>query len=122
MATYLRVVGERVQSQLGELFRVLDVLEVVVAQRAVRVSGFQQDVRPVGGRGILEEQEGLARDVTQGVNRPTGAAEPRVTFQQTDLHPAIQGLEGPLNLTARWRSAKLELALSVASHRLLVGR
>lgn len=43
----------------------------------------------------------------------------RKAFQQTERHPATHGLSGPLNLTARWRSVKLELCLRVSSHRFL---
>lgn len=42
-----------------------------------------------------------------------------LTFQHTERHPAKQGLFGPLNLTARCRSAKLELCLRVSSHLVL---
>ena len=38
----------------------LDVLEVVVPERAVCIPRLQEDVRPVGSGSILEEQEGLA--------------------------------------------------------------
>lgn len=44
-----------------------------------------------------------------------------LTFQQTDLQPDMHGLPGPLNLTARCKSAKLELCLRVSSHRVLQG-
>jgi len=37
-------------------------------------------------------------------------------FQQTDRHPDTHGLAGPLNLTARWSSAALELFLTVSFH------
>lgn len=42
-----------------------------------------------------------------------------LTFQQTDRQPATQGLSEPLNLTARCKSAKLELCLSVSPQRVL---
>lgn len=42
-----------------------------------------------------------------------------LTFQHTDRQPATQGLSGPLNLTARCRSAKLELCSSVSPQRVL---
>lgn len=41
----------------------------------------------------------------------------RRTFQQTDRHPAIHGLSGPLNLTALCSSAKPALCLTVCCHR-----
>lgn len=44
-----------------------------------------------------------------------------LTFQQTDRQPDMHGLPGPLNLTARCKSAKLELCLRVSSHRVLQG-
>ncbi len=40
----------------------------------------------------------------------------RKDFQQTDRHPDRHGLLGPLNLTARWRSAKLDACFRVSCH------
>lgn len=42
-----------------------------------------------------------------------------LTFQHTDRQPDTHGLPGPLNLTARCKSGKLELCLRVSSHRVL---
>lgn len=39
----------------------LDVLEVVLFERTVGIPILQQDMRPVGGIRVLEEQEGLSR-------------------------------------------------------------
>lgn len=47
------------------------------------------------------------------------ATGPGLTFQQTDRQPDTHGLPGPLNLTARCKSGKLELCLRVSSHRVL---
>lgn len=41
----------------------------------------------------------------------------RKAFQQTERRPAAHGLLGPLNLTARCRSAMLDPSLNVSSHR-----
>lgn len=40
----------------------LDVLQVVFPEGAICISVLEQDMRPVGGVGILEEQEGLPAD------------------------------------------------------------
>ena len=54
----------------------LDVLEIVVPQRAVRVPRLEQDVGPVGGGGIVEEQEGLpANGPAPGKTRAAGPVE-----------------------------------------------
>lgn len=39
----------------------LDILEIVFSQGAVSVPALEQDMRPVGGAGIFEQQEGLYR-------------------------------------------------------------
>lgn len=102
----------------------LDVLEVVFPESTVRVPVLQQDVGPVGGVHILKQQEGLEkcqyRKISAGwiyVGHGSG-----LTFQQTDRQPDTHGLPGPLNLTARCKSGKLELCLRVSSHRVLQSR
>jgi hypothetical protein len=43
----------------------------------------------------------------------------RKAFQHTERQPAMHGLLGPLNFTARCRSHKLALCLVVSCHRVL---
>lgn len=50
---------------------------------------------------------------------PSSISLIRLTFQQTDLHPEMQGLFGPFSLTACCRSARLLLCLRVSCHRAL---
>lgn len=56
---YIRVIRKRIQRQIGQKFGLFYVLEVVLPESAVCVSGLEQGVRPVGGAGVFEEQEGL---------------------------------------------------------------
>lgn len=94
-----------------------DILEIVFSEGTVRIPVAEQDMRPVDSVGVLEEEKGLRTCQSMRLAGPTRVT--RLTFQQTERHPATHGLLGPLNLTARCKSAKLVLCWSVSSHRVL---
>lgn len=56
---YIGVIRKRVEGLCSQEFRMLDVFKVMLSQGAVGVSALQQDMRPVGGTGVFEEEEGL---------------------------------------------------------------
>lgn len=66
--SHIRIVGERVQGQLVQELRMLDVLQVMLPERAVGIPVLKQKMRPVGSVGILEDQEGLPADGTASSN------------------------------------------------------
>lgn len=101
---YIGVVGQRVQGKFGEEFWVLDILEIVFSECTVRIPVFQQDMGPVGGVGVFEEQEGLpTQRSTAGHAGTIGTVELDGALQVCEagallecLAPARLGLvEGP---------------------------
>lgn len=73
-----------------------DVLQVVLPETAVRVPVFEQDMRPVGGVGVLEEEEGLPADgAASGDAWTLGSVELDCSLEIGEAGALFEGLFPP---------------------------
>ena len=116
---HLGVVCQGVHGEFRQGFWVLNELEEVLPADAVVLPANASGLRPADFGTLLGQEECLEWWPSARPHISASGFWVRPTFQQTERQPVKQGLEGPLPLTARCRSATLPPWLLVACHRTL---